>query len=130
MKDKIMPKSEWIWMPHAAHYMGYRKCQFRLATYVGDWIVSTIGERGDKDSESGSGYEEIRVGRIYESIVFKAKPADDECDACPYIVADFGDTLEEQGYNNGREAYNGHIALCEKWSKISADSLAYQKEAE
>ena len=31
-------------MPHAGHFILGRECQFRLNTYVGKYIVSTVGE--------------------------------------------------------------------------------------
>jgi len=39
-----MNKNKWIWMPHAGHFLLGNKCQFRLNTYVGKYIVSTVGE--------------------------------------------------------------------------------------
>lgn len=39
-----MKKSDWVWMPHAGHYILGDKCRFVLNTYVGGYIVSTIGE--------------------------------------------------------------------------------------
>jgi len=37
-------KENWIWMPHPAHFIAGDKCRFKLATYVGKYIVSTVGE--------------------------------------------------------------------------------------
>jgi len=37
-------RDEWVWMPHAAHLMVGNDCRFHLATYVGGYIVSTVGE--------------------------------------------------------------------------------------
>lgn len=39
-----MKKADWVWMPHAGHYILGDKCRFVLNTYVGNYIVSTIGE--------------------------------------------------------------------------------------
>lgn len=39
-----MKKQDWVWMPHAGHFILADKCRFVLNTYVGDYIVSTIGE--------------------------------------------------------------------------------------
>ena len=36
--------SEWLWMPHTAHFICGKECQFHLATYVNGVIVSTVGE--------------------------------------------------------------------------------------
>lgn len=39
-----MKKEDWIWMPHPAHFICSDHCRFVLATYVGGYIVSTVGE--------------------------------------------------------------------------------------
>jgi hypothetical protein len=39
-----MRKGNWIWMPHSGHFILGDKCRFVLNTYVGSYIVSTIGE--------------------------------------------------------------------------------------
>ena len=39
-----MKKENWIWMPHPGHFIGSKYCLFHLNTYVGGYIVSTVGE--------------------------------------------------------------------------------------
>ena len=39
-----MKKENWVWMPHCGHFICGDKCRFHLNTYVGNYIVSTIGE--------------------------------------------------------------------------------------
>jgi len=39
-----MKKEQWVWMGHPAHFICARDCRFHLATYVGNYIVSTVGE--------------------------------------------------------------------------------------
>jgi hypothetical protein len=41
----IFDTPNWVWMRHPAHFIGAGDCQFFLATYVGTYIVSTVGER-------------------------------------------------------------------------------------
>lgn len=97
-----MNKSKWVWMPHAGHYILGDRCKFHLNTYVGGFIVSTIGElwndqavrrihadvhdrswyvanqhrKGD-DFDAAYfkrfGYDEIGADRRYETMVFPAK---------------------------------------------------------
>jgi hypothetical protein len=118
-KEKIRDKRDWIWMPHPAHFICAYRCQFRLATYVGKYIVSTIGEMeypkeirkalGKKEKE----WEDIGYDRKYETMVFKAKKSEHEC--CPYEII-VSQEVDFAGYNTAGEAYKGHLKMCRKWS--------------
>lgn len=98
-----MKKDKWIWMPHPAHFICAKDCRFHLATYVGGYIVSTVGElwfeRGSREIHASIydkewfaanqhllgdmfdaayfkrfGYEELHIGGwTYETMVFPAK---------------------------------------------------------
>lgn len=141
-----MTKDKWVWMPHAGHLIVGNDCQFHLNTYVGGYIVSTVGEywpdrgvreihaevwdvgwfntnrfrKGD-DFDSAYmkkfGYEEIGFGRTYETMVFKAG-RDKENSCCPWTMQTPTDQ-DMRGYNTATDAYKGHLKLCEKWSKPS-----------
>ncbi len=91
-----MSKADWVWMPHPAHFICARDCRFHLATKVGDFIVSTVGEllpdsavreiyaecrsitlEGEGDARltdwmTKAGYEDIGYQRKYETMVFIA----------------------------------------------------------
>lgn len=127
-----MNKADWIFMPHAGHFIAGSKCQFRLNTYVNGYIVSTVGEyvvdsvvrqimcesrgipfvQGDR-GEHEFGYEDIGLDRKYETMVFKAQKAEDKC--CPYKII-VQDEMDFAAYNERDEAYVGHMGMCEKWS--------------
>jgi hypothetical protein len=48
-------------------------------------------------------------------MVFEAfKIKDSQC--CPYEI-NVGKQVDFDGYNNAKEAYEGHIKMCQKWSK-------------
>lgn len=132
----MIPKSEWVWMPHAGHLIVGNDCRFHLATRIGKWIVSTVGEyipdsevrellartRGVKLEGMGDnrladymkkvGYEEIGLNRKYETMVFRAKRAKD---CCPWRMKQ-GNELDMAGYNDPTKAYKGHFRMCEKWA--------------
>lgn len=112
-----MKKEDWIWMPHPAHFIGASSCEFRLATYVGDYIVSTVGEYV---SPSSGQVEDIGAGRKYETMVFKARKSDEagHCGACVWFIDDAGNNLDMEPYNDPQSAYEGHVALCNKWASI------------
>lgn len=139
-----MKKQNWVWMPHAAHLITGDKCQFHLATYVGGYIVSTIGEhwpdrdvrrihaevhdpkwhalnnklKGDEYDHAFMkrfGFEELGHERTYETFVFPARKKMEGCKACPYKPSDWGE-IDSAGYRNAEAAYLGHLKFCKKWA--------------
>jgi len=141
-----MKKENWVWMPHAGHFILSSQCQFKLNTYVGKYIVSTVGElwnvrvvreihakvfdlkwfnknkhkQGDDFDMAYMkkfGFEDLGYERKYETMVFKAKKTKEaEAMCCPYEVSDYNN-IDYVGYSTAVEAYKGHLKLCEKWSK-------------
>ncbi len=137
-----MKKENWIWMPHPAHFICARDCKFHLATVVGAYIVSTVGElepcmeireisaqsrgiklqgRGDErryDALKKLGWETLGAERTYETMVFKCHPTQNKksAECCPYRI-DVSSEVDMEGYNSAGEAYLGHMKLCEKWAK-------------
>lgn len=138
-----MKKDKWIWMPHPGHFICSKDCQFFLNTYIGGYIVSTVGEywpdrqvreihakifdpkwfaessslKGDSFDRAYMqrfGYEEIGCDRKYETMVFKAKKGAEIC--CPYGASNWS-CIDSESYNSPLEAKNGHLKLCAKWSK-------------
>lgn len=108
-----------------------------MNTYVGGYIVSTVGEyvpdsavreigakargvtlegKGDAreaDWMEKMGFEEIGCDRLYETMVFKAAKSKDPC--CPFRMVS-GSELDFAGYNTAKDAYRGHLRLCKKWA--------------
>lgn len=136
-------KDKWTWMPHPAHFICADNCRFHLATEVGGYIVSTVGEywpdsrvrriyvesrgveikgRGDEWDANyfkKFGYEEIGAGIKYETMVFKSKKhssKDKDYLCCKFEIAN-ADSLDFLGYNTATEAYKGHMKLCARWAK-------------
>lgn len=139
-----MSKKEWTWQPHAGHFILGDKCQFTFNTYLGNgYLVSTIGELWNEESvrrihakihnpswyiENNSlegdnfdreymkefGFEDIGFKRKYETMVFRAKKSKHDC--CPYEMQS-ADNVDFNAYNSPREAREGHMRLCKKWSK-------------
>ena len=130
-----MKKQNWIHMPHPAHLIISRRCEFVLATYVGKYIVSTVGEywpdriireihaevhdpkwfsenkhlQGDYFNNAyfkKFGYEQIGANRIYETMVFKAKKSKSKC--CAYTIIS-GKSIDFDGYNTPEKAFKGHM---------------------
>jgi hypothetical protein len=113
-----MKKENWIWMPHAAHFICGQCCQYHLATYVGRWVVSTVGDYFPNGPDGDR--KTVGCDRFYETMVFRASrmPAGDpNCSGCKW-VQESGTHVDFEGYNDAGEATRGHLAMCEKWSKI------------
>ena len=139
MTPNAIPRGEWEWFGKASHFICGHDCRFHLATKVGPWLVSTVGEylpdsnvreilaetrgitlKGKGDERRASwmqqvGYEEIGHGRMYETMVFRAgAPCGGDC-GCGVPTID-GTSLDFRGYNNAGDATAGHMALCEAWA--------------
>jgi len=136
----MITKDKWIWMPHPAHFICAEDCKFFLATKIGKYIVSTVGEyfpdapireifaesrkiklegMGDArraDYMKKIGFEKIGFGRLYETMVFIARKSP-ECNVCPFVIAS-SSYVDFYGYKTPEEAYKGHMKLCNKYSKI------------
>jgi hypothetical protein len=132
-----MTKEKWVWMPHPGHFICAYRCQFHLNTYVGKYIVSTVGEMPYLNEEmkaitmkfrpnANKTFEEIGSERLYETMVFKARK-DSKNKCCPYDAI-VSEEVDFAGYNTAEEAYKGHMKLCAKWSKEPAPPIS-PKEA-
>ena len=143
-----MNRENWTWLPHAAHFIASDKCQFHLATELGNgFIVSTIGEywperiareihasiydpewhelnnhlKGDTYDHAYKkrfGFEEIGYERKYETMVFKSRPARKRDCDACPYIIKSGENVDFDGYQDGESAYRGHMELCEKWSGV------------
>lgn len=133
-----MKRENWVWMPHPGHLIVGQDCRFHLSTYVGRFLVSTVGEYlpdsgtreilaksrgivlegiGDyrrADYMKKIGYETIGYERLYETMVFKAIKHKGNC--CDWRQ-ESGSELDFEGYNESKEATKGHMKMCLKWSK-------------
>ena len=107
-----MKKEKWIWQPHAGHFIGSSSCNFRMNTYVGKYIVSTVGEYKNSLTKEGE-WEPLGMDRLYETMVFKAQRSGYGCCKWRIIVEK---EMDMKGYNDEKSAYKGHLELCKKWS--------------
>lgn len=144
----LYPPAAWEWYGHAGHLIVGSDCRFHLATLVGPWWVSTVGEwlpdsatwdiyaqsagvtlkgRGDARRNqflSDVGYVEIGCDRKYETMVFRSSGRRCETPDCGCglpLVDEWGE-LDSDGYNDARSAREGHLAMCAKWSSRPPES--------
>lgn len=137
------------WFGHAAHFICGQWCRFHLATQVGPWLVSTVGElwpeRGTREihaqvhdpawmAANGHlkgdnfdaaymkhfGYDTIGCDRKYETMVFLAgKPCKSRGCGCG-LPAISGSELDFAGYNTAKAATEGHRKMVAKWRRKKA----------
>ena len=124
----------WEWYGHAAHFCCGRWCRFHLATKVGPWLVSTVGEyihpRNSGASEKSEAEwlkdnhpgEDIGFGRKYETMVFKAGAAC-EC-GCGLPTID-GHEIDCRGANTATDARANHMALCAEYALKPNDEVSH-----
>ena len=98
-----------------------------MATKVGPWLVSTVGEyihprNSGANERSEEEYlrdnpkgEEIGIGRHYETMVFKAGV---ECSCGCGLPTIDGSEQDFIGAETAKEAAEAHRKLCLKYSRI------------
>ena len=137
--------NNWKWFGHAAHLIVGNKCCFHLATKVGKYLVSTVGEywperavreihaqaydpawleanrqlKGDTFDSAyfkRFGYETIGCDRKYETFVFKAGAPCKAKDCDCGLPAIAGSEIDTLAANDAKAATQNHMKLCKKWS--------------
>lgn len=124
----MIPADKWVWFGTAAHFICGQWCRFHLATQVGRYIVSTVGEYVHPRHSGGSEQaeaawlkknwpgEDIGFGRKYESMVFEAGKACSDAD-CGCGLPSVGEQVGFRGYNDRASAAMGHLELCRHWAE-------------
>jgi len=134
-------KRDWKWFGSAGHLIVSDYCRFHMATQVGAYLVSTVGEyvpesavreitahhrgialkgRGDAreaDFLEKIGFLDVGAGRKYETMVFHAGAPCTEADCdCGMPTPDDWGEIDAAGYNRRGDAARGHVRMCEKWA--------------
>ena len=101
----------WKWFGTAGHLCVSDYCRFHLATEIGDYLISTVGEYFRNDDNEMT---EIGLGRNYETMVFLL--TDEVCDCgCGMRVPDLSE-IEMIPANTRMEANENHRDLCLKYA--------------
>lgn len=140
-----MSAARWKWFGKPGHFICADKCRFHLATKVGKYLVSTVGEywpeRGSREIHAKVhapdwlaanrhllgdtfdtayfkqfGFETIGCGRTYETMVFRAGATCTRKDCGCGLPEISGSELDFAGYNDAGSAQAGHLRLCRKWA--------------
>ena len=143
-----IPRDQWEWFGNAGHFICSRWCRFHMTTKVGGYLVSTVGElwferasrerhakiydpewlaanghrKGDDFDRAYMqrfGFEDIGCDRKYETMVFEAgAPCKAKGCGCGLPVIS-GSELGCGVYNDAGAATKGHMALCDKYARIT-----------
>jgi hypothetical protein len=110
-----IPESQWRWFGGPMHFIGGAKCVFHLATQVGSYLVSTVGNyRPD-----GVDQPMARIGfeRYYETMVFTLSDQEKSC-GCPEPSS--WNQVESYSYRlvDCNEIEDGHLRMCRKYAAM------------
>lgn len=123
-----VPATEWVYYGSSGHFICGRWCRFHLATKIGKWFISTVGEFVHPKDSGGSEATEARYltdnplgadigyGRKFETLVFQYEG---ECDCGCGLPHTIGFELDSSCYNDRKSANEGHLAMCKKWASIT-----------
>lgn len=140
-----MKKENWVWMPHPGHLIVSDMCRFVLNTYVGGYIVSTVGEywpsrevrlihakvQDEKWLQDNShlkgndfdnaymkrfGFERLGAGEDDIYETMVFKARKTKHGCCPWTQVP-GLDVEMDRYSTPEAARIGHLKMCNKWSR-------------
>lgn len=110
---KTIPENKWKWFGSAGHLCVSEYCRFHLATQIGQYLVSTVGDYYPHGKQSEKP-ETVGCGRTFETMVFKIDgPCECGC-GMPKIIPE---ELVCDGYNDRASANKGHDFICHKVAK-------------
>jgi len=122
-------ETEVEWLGHAQHLCVARDCQFRLATRVGKYVVSTVGEYYSSSEPKKLTPIGCEDDELYETFVFEHAGIIQSC-GCP-VIDDFG---EKDGLRAATavEATVNHKNMIHKYLNIQQgiDYETSEKEGE
>lgn len=114
----MIDKKDWLWIGIPMHFIGAHDCNFRLATIIGDYVISTVG-----DWRPGyEGRQQIGADRCFETFAFKGwsicnRPG---CE-CGMPIIDNATEIDSDGYNTSQDAQDGHMRMCAKYANKGAE---------
>jgi len=99
------------------HFCDVQSCSWRRHTRVGDYRISSVGDYYPASPRSGK-REEIGIGRLFETMVFRVTGDREGDEGCGCGEVDFGE-LDFEGYNTAGEAQTGHERMVEKYLALA-----------
>lgn len=121
MSKRRIPTEDWVWDGHAAHLIVGSRCQFHLATRVGDYQISTVGEylpESNRNTDGGeyggkeyARFETVGAGRLFETYVFR-------CGGPGFGTVDEFLEVDSLAANDHDSATRNHMELCRKYAVL------------
>jgi hypothetical protein len=106
----MTPPKKWVWYGYAGHLIVGSRCRYHLATRVGNYFISTVGDyfpERDRRETIGGGPEDF-----FETMVF---PVDGELPSGDPNILDWS-AIECARYKESIDAERGHRGLCNKYA--------------
>ena len=117
----MIKRDQWKWYGNVAHNCVGPWCRFHLATEIGSYLVSTVGEYFSphkSEKECPEKPSEVGCGRLYETYVFRLKGR--RCEAkdcgCGIHFPDYYKEIDSLAANDAKKATANHYELCEKYA--------------
>lgn len=109
--------SKWKWYGYPCHFVGGKNCIYHLATKVGEFLISTIGDYYIEDNrQTLRSWEKS----FYETCIFVCSGEDKNGNP---IIEDWTE-IDGRSYETSVEAENEHYEFCKKYSKIPLDKTS------
>lgn len=102
---------DWKWYGYAGHFIGGKSCAYHLATRIGDYLISTVGDyrpRGQDHAEPIGAGEDA----LFETMVFPCAGEEETGDP---IVTDWG-SIDGERYAKSIDAERGHYRYCHMYA--------------
>ena len=117
-----IPESGWEWFGYPGHLCVASRCQFRMLTRVGKYVISSVGdyfpdfnrvpgEFGERETIGGSGPDQF-----FETYVFRSDGTMEECGCCPQ--RDYSE-IDSKRTSTATEARDCHKRMCNKYAEVS-----------
>lgn len=122
----MIPENEWIWQGHPGHFCAASYCRFHLATRVGDYLISTVGDyyTNPEDGERKEIGYSADGSAWFETYVFKVAGTLD----CGCAEVDGWSEIDGERWSEAKMAHDGHLQYCQKYAakteEITGDTHA------
>lgn len=106
----------WKWYGYAGHFIAASDCRFHLATRVGGYLISSVGDyrpRGDREERQTIG---AAKDSFFETYVFECLGEDKNGDP---IVKNYSE-IDGERYAESIDAERGHYRYCHKYASLAA----------
>jgi hypothetical protein len=113
-----IPESKWKWFGMAGHFICADHCLHHLATRIGNFLISTVGDyRPRRNGEQLGEREKIGCDRFFETMVFKIGKG--ECNCGCGLPAFASSEIDFLSANDHKSADANHRKLCRKYARAA-----------